>query len=547
MKYTQRLFIPAGVALILASCSLDRSPLDKLSGEVVWSNPDNAEVVLTGIYRGQASYSGPEYTPSDWWTYGGLVFLEFASDNLYDRRKQNSNFFKISSGQLVSNNSFVAAYWNHSYSKIGRCNEFLVNAGELPESAAKNRLIAEARFLRATQYFYLSQYFHDVPLVTTVLTRDEANSVPLTKKKDVVGFVAKELTEAARDLPRHKDIPASEKGRASKQAALAFLGRLLMAEERWNEAADAFKQIIDLGDNELYGSYPDLFLAKGENSTEIIFSFKYLEGLAGNAIMQHAYPAKDGGWCIINVPASLFEAYQFADGSEFSYDSPLYDPADLGKNRDPRLAYTVLYDGALFKGSKYVSHPDSNSPDRVAGGQTTQTGFLLRKFMDEGYSGPLNLYDGDIPVIRYAEVLLSYLECRMEADGTVSRTLLDETINKVRSRPGVGMPPVTETSADRLRPLLRNERRVELAGEGIRYWDILRWKIGDEVLTGDIYGAPFPGSKRTSDKVKGRHDPYGRWYVGSRNFRSPQDYKWPIPQSEQDINPNLRETAQAGK
>lgn len=543
MKYIHTLYTLAGLALTLTvgSCSLDRSPLDKLSRDVVWSNPDNAEVVLTGIYRGNAVYSGPEYAPSDWWSYGGLVFMEFASDNLYDRRNANSNFYKMSSGQLVSTNGFIGNYWRNSYSKIGRCNEFLSNATTLPESAAKTRLIAEARFLRATQYFYLSQYFHDVPLITSVLSREEANQAPLNSKKEVVDFVIKELRESAAALPRQSEISNADKGHASKQAALAFLGRTLMAEERWAEAAEVYKQIIDLGDNDLAPSYPDLFLAKGENSSEIIFAFQYLEGQAGNAIMQHSYPAKDGGWCIINVPASLFEAYQFTDGTDFSYDSPLYDPTDLGANRDPRLKYTILYNGAQFKGSPYISHPDSNSRDKVMSGQTTQTGFLIRKYLDEEYSGPLSLYGGDIPVIRYAEVLLSYLESKMEADGSVSQKLLDETINKVRKRPGVDMPAITATSADELRPILRNERRVELACEGIRYWDILRWKIADQVLVGDIYGSPFPGATRTHYK-NNQPDPYGRWYVGTRNFRTPQDYKWPIPQSEQDINPNLRKS-----
>ena len=102
------------------------------------------------------------------------------------------------------------------------------------------------------------------------------------------------------------------------------------------------------------------------------------------------------------------------------------------------------------------------------------------------------------------------------------------------------MPAITEVNAGKLRPILRNERRVELAMEGIRYWDLLRWGIAHEVLNGDIYGAPFPGSKRVSVKPDGEPDKYGRWWVNSRAFRQEQDYKWPIPQSEQDINPNLR-------
>ena len=145
-----------------------------------------------------------------------------------------------------------------------------------------------------------------------------------------------------------------------------------------------------------------------------------------------------------------------------------------------------------------------------------------------------------MPVIRYAEVLLSYLEAKLEAGEPITQALLDETINLVRGRTSVHMPKITETTPDLLRPILRNERRVELAMEGIRYWDLLRWGIADQVLNGYIFGAPFPGSKRTSPTPDGQVDAYNRWYVNKRAFRKDQDYKWPIPQSEQDINPNLR-------
>ena len=149
--------------------------------------------------------------------------------------------------------------------------------------------------------------------------------------------------------------------------------------------------------------------------------------------------------------------------------------------------------------------------------------------------------NGLTPVIRYAEVLLSYLECLIESGQTITTEILENTINKVRSRGDVRMPDITETNPDALRTILRNERRVELAMEGIRYWDLMRWGIAHEKLSGDIWGAPYPNSAAYSEQSK-KIDPTGncRWYVGARNFRNPTDYTWPIPQSEQNINPNLR-------
>jgi len=540
MNTLKYIIIPVILFGLFVSCDLERNPLNKFSDQTIWSNEENALVALTGLYRGDIQFNSPEYQPSDWWSYGGLIFLEFASDNLYDRRNNSSNFYKISNGELMSNNPFTARYWRNSYKRIAQCNRFLENIENIPETSVSKRYKAEAKFLRASQYFYLSQFFKNVPLVTNVLTRDEANNVTKTEYGTVAQFIIDELEAAIPNLPRFSDLTSSETGRASKQAALAFLGRINMAEEKWVDAAKAYEKIIEFGDNEIFDNYSTLFTPQGENSSENIFSMQYLEGLAGQAMPQHALPAKDGGWCIVNVPASLFEAYQFSDGTDFSYDNPLYNPNNLGDNRDPRLGYTIIYNGSDFMGKPYISHPDSaSSPDRIMGGQTTQTGFMMRKYFDENYNGSLQEYGGNIPIIRYAEILLSYLEAKIESENTVNQDLLDITINAIRGRASVNMPRITETDISLLRQILRNERRVELACEGIRYWDILRWKIADDILTQDVYGAPFPGAKRTRTK-EGQPDPYGRWFVNTRAFRSPKDYAWPIPQSEQDINPNLR-------
>ncbi len=542
--YKYILFCFLSATLFLSSCSLDRSPLDQFAENEFWTSEDNALLALTGIYKANIQFNGPEYSPTDWWSYGGLIFLEFASDNAYDRRGTNSNFYKFSNGSLLPNNPYINNYWANSYAKIARCNRFLEGIDKItaaPEVVA--RLKAEARFIRAAQYFYLSQFFQDVPLVTKVQTKEEANTVAKNSKAEIVSFVISEFTASANDLPRFKDLTANESGRASKQAALAFLGRILLADKKYTEAAKVYEDIIALGDNNIDPDYQSLFYPSNEKSAENIFSMQYMQDMAGSAMPQHAYPVKNGGWCIINVAGGLFESYQFNDGSSFSYESSLYNPNNLGQNRDPRLDYTMFYNGSTFKGTVYDCHPDGKSVDKIGSGQTTQTGFLMRKYFDETYSGDINSYGGNIPIIRYAEVLLSYLEAKLEAGEPVTQDLLNQTINKVRGRASVNMPPVTETNPELLRPVLRNERRVELGMEGIRYWDLLRWGIAHENLNDDIYGSPFPGAKRMNYKKDGATniiDKYSRWYVNKRGFRVDQDYKWPIPQSEQDINPNLR-------
>lgn len=540
MKQIINIIVALNLLLSIQSCDLERVPLDQFSEETFWTSEENAMLGLTGIYKANHLFNGTGFA-HDWWAYSGLVMLELASDNAYDRRGLNSDFNRMSNGSLLSNNSMVKEYWKASYSKIARCNRFLAGIDKLEANPAIiSRFKSEVRFIRATQYFYLSQFYHDVPLVTKSLTRDEANIVEKNSRQEIVDFIIAEFKEAAEGLPRFKDIANTETGRASRQACMAFLARTYLGEQMFKEAAEVYKQIMDFGDNSIDPDYASIFITANENSSENIFSMQYIQDMAGSGMPQHFYPRKDGGWAILNPTGRLFEAYQFVDGSTFSYDNPLYDPADLSKNRDPRLHATLYYDGDLFRGTPFVCHPDKKSPDLITTLNSTVTGFLMRKYFDESYSGDLVSYGGNIPIIRYAEILLSYLEAKLEVGDPITQALLDETINKTRGRASVNMPLIKETNPDKLRPILRNERQVELALEGIRYWDLLRWDIAHEVLTGEIYGAPFPGSKITSPNKDGVVDKYGRWYVNSYGFRKDLDYKWPIPQSEQDINPNLR-------
>ncbi len=522
--------------------ALEQFPSNAFAKDNFWTSEPNAKIALTGVYRGSMTY-GTQVVPTDWWNYCGLVFLEFATDNLYDRRGDNSMQNRLTNGTLLPDNAVILGYWSGSYRRIAICNDFLENIEKVKMEQAKiDRMKAEALFIRATQYFYLSQYFGAVPLVKKTLTPDEANNVDKAPKSEVVKFVIDELTQAAANLPSFGALKADETGRASKQAALAFLGRIYLAEKKFPEAAAAYKQIIDLGANKIDPDYASLFTPANENSSENIFSMQYVPGETSNALTQHAFPAVASGWHIVNPTGSIADAYGFDDGTPLSYDSPKFNYKNMGENRDPRFRYNFLWDGSKFGSKTYVCHPDSaKSLDQLTySKQATRTGYGLRKFFDENFNGSLVTdYGGNMPIIRYAEVLLSYLEAELEAGKPISQALLDQTINAVRGRASVKMPPIRVTDPNLLRPILRNERRIELAFEGIRLWDIFRWDIGDQVLKGDFWGAPFPNSQlyaKTSKKL----DPKFRWFVTSKNFRKGIDDRWPIPQSEINVNPKLK-------
>ncbi len=460
-----------------------------------------------------------------------------ATDNAYHKAGDNSPWNRMTNGNAVSSLAPYNSYWRNSYAKIARCNYFLENIEKVPMSEAKKkRMTAEIRFLRASQYYYMSQFWGSVPLVTKVLDKEEANNLDKAAKPALVAFTLKELSESVIDLPQHKNIIATERGRASKQTALAFLGRMQMAEQMYAEAATTYKTIIDFGDNIIDPDYQSLFKITGENSNEIIFSTQRIENLNATSFPQHFTPTQHGGFHVMFPLGSLVESYQFNDGTPFSYTDPRYDPKNLGKNRDPRLNHTILYDGSIYKSTRYVSHPDSvNSADQTRG---VYSGYGMRKWTDENIQGTLRNYGGNEPIIRYSEVLLSYLEAKLEAGQGVDQALLDATVNLVRARASVNMPRITITNPVALRPVLRNERRVELALEGIRYLDLLRWKIADQVLKGNFYGAPFPGASNIR-KRGNIVDPHQRWFVTTKNFRKGVDEYWPIPQAEVNINPKL--------
>ncbi|MDL2255754.1 RagB/SusD family nutrient uptake outer membrane protein [Parabacteroides sp. OttesenSCG-928-K15] len=520
------------------SCDMDRYPLTAFGEGDFFTSEENAKLAIIGLYRGNILINGPEYSPSDWWGYGANILLDGVSDIGYDRRGFNNAIGQLTSGNLLANNGYITPLYQQPFRRISVCTRFIANVDNIGTSAEVTRLKAEARFIRACSYFYLASYYHDVPLVTSVLSLEEANNVTKSSRAEVLNYVAKELEEIADQLPRQKDLPGSELGRATAQAALIFLARTHLLAKNYSAAAAACKKIIDWGDNSLHNNYQTLFYPSGKSSAEHIFAVFHLDNDFGYGLPQHAFPIKDGGWCLVNGTSILFEAYDFLDGTPFSYDDPRFNPDNFGEGRDPRLDYTLIYEGSMFRGSQFICNPETNSADKFGPGQVTQTGYLLRKYFDEGWTGDLNKYGGIVPIARYAEVLLMYLEAELEGGNAITQSLLDQTINKVRAR--VGMAPVTDTNPATLREKIRKERMVEFAFEGHRLWDLFRWGNAVEQLNLDLYGAPVYVNDPSKIKMKGgKPDPYNRWYANTRAFKAGQE-KWPIPQAEQNINPNLR-------
>lgn len=511
------------------ACSDDffeKNPLDAVSDATFWKSESDAKLALVGCYNNGGAWSG-----EDFWTPRGIIYLDFMAGLGSEKELIPDRF---TNGTLDPSYWAVEAYWDNSYRKIVTCNNFLSHIDDIVmDSKTKAMMKSEIRTIRAYQYFNLAFFFSDAPFFTKVLTIDEANSIARTPKIDIMNFVETELSESYVNLPSTR--PTTEDGRITSGAALAILGRVQMANKKWDAAAVTYKKIIDSQTYTLNPSYKTMFNVQNEINKEFILTSQYKEDVYAHVLPQYLYPEAFGGWHQFSPYNELVKQFQCTDGLSIE-DSPLYDSSNPYNNRDPRLDYTIMIsDRTVFQGKTFVSRPDSNSPDRIT--RYNWSGYSINKFIDPSYTGNLMNYGGNWSIIRYAEVLLSYLESKLEAGETINQVLLDETINKIRSRADVNMPAVTTTNIVELRNKIRTEREVEFAFEGLHYYDILRWGIAAEKLN-----RQFTGMKLTNDPANYTAfdvDKDGYLIYQKRNFVKGTNELWPIPQAERNVNTKL--------
>ena len=512
---------------------LDENPLDELSEPTFWKTESDAKLALVGVYYNS--------TVGKLGTYSNDPLIMGAATD-------ESSYKEAAVGDMYSGYFYASSYWprsmwNRAYTTIFKANYFLENIEKVDMDASlKAQYIAEVKFLRAYEYWLASILWGGVPLVTKVLTIEEANSQSRSSLEEIRNFTIDELTAAANALPISRS--DNEKGRIVRGAALGIKGRLLMAAERWSEAAATYKEIIDMNYHLIDPRYKTIFEEEGEYSKEIILSRNCVAGVRPNGMNQIFYhPEFFGGYTSNTFYQDVIDRYLMTDGLSIE-ESPLYDPDNPFDNRDPRLYATVfLPEYTVFRGVLYLAHPDYF--EGAAAALMGSTGYGIKKFVTENYTGNVFSSGDDMILLRYAEVLLSYLESKLENGDNITQDLLDQTINKVRSREEVDMPPVTETNPETLREIIRNERLIEfLAEEHIRYMDIRRWGIFYEVMSRKFYGMKLTDNPdeyekyqcETSGKYAGHYIP-----IDKTGTYPPGTDLIPIPQYEIDINPNLQQ------
>ena len=538
----------------MASCAdyLERFPLDNPSDETFLRTEAELDMAVTGVYNtlrynGSGDVSGPFFP-----------MIEAATDLGWDRN--TSALQVLGMGAANVDNGWASSFWSQFYRGIGRCNYILSKAEPLaavvPEAKYK-QWIAEVRFLRAFYYSLLNEGFGGVPLVTTPLTLAEAQ-MPRNTKAEVTDFILSELTAVQNDLLAETN--TTNKGRASKGAALALKSRVALYNQRWDVAASAADELIKMGNYSLNGSYPDLFKYAGQNSREIILAVQYQKGFA-----VHAYPRFFGSRMSLGhsnkIPSQpLIDAFECTDGLTID-KSPLFNVSKPFENRDPRLGYTVVLPQTRFVKYIFETHPDSlmtwdvsvTPARRVQNEEATHayatfSGYLWRKYTDDLDYPDVNNSDLNVILFRYAEVLLNYAEAKIEA-GQIDQTVYD-AINAVRGRATVNMPAITSgKSQAELRSVVRKERKYEFAGEGLRLFDIRRWGIGEETMNGPLLGrvrnafltdAPVINENGTPNYANVRNKGDMR-VIEIRTFRNDRDNLWPIPRLETEVNTRLEQ------
>lgn len=477
--------------LALNSCDvLDMKPLDKVSDADVWEDSALIELYVNASYN-SINHEFSQHMLSD------------ASDETYCIHNW-ANFWVIQKGEMTSDNvtgiSEKINYWKSAYSNIRTINVFFDRIDDAPvETDLKNRMKGEMKFIRAWIYANLIWRYGDVPLITDLFELNQDYKVKRDSYSDCVDFITKELDEAMTWLPAKSS--SETLGRATGDACKALKARVLLyaaseqnnpshSKEKWEAAAEATKAVLDAGYS-LGNDYQSVFL---EDNDEIIFARYFTQANSTDFMLFNGRNGSNG-WTGENPTQNLVNAYEMTNG-ELPYlneELPLkinpasgYDESNPYAGRDPRLDASILHDGSMWAGRETETwHGGLDSPESSIGSwNASKTAYAFKKFMVESIPPSGSSVKPENPWIffRLAEFYLNYAEIMYELGNEEQAR---EYVNKVRARQSVNMPPVT-ASDEKLRDKIRNERRVELAFEGHRFFDVRRWCIADETENRDL-------------------------------------------------------------
>lgn len=526
------------------------------------------------------------------------VFYPFEDPrfSIDDDSNYRTNLSAIKAGTLNADDSEIAGHWSNMYKAIARIlsiKEQIVNQEGVLSDADAELFLGEANFLLGNYWSYMVSHFGDVPYYESQLSVEEAFEMGRTDKATVLQKVY-DLYDSAITI-----LPVSRSGLqyANKGAAMAMKARIALYMGDFAIAAEAAQDVMDLDEYDLHPNFGELFKSVTRSSEEFIFYLPRDESKGTTEFVARRHlqvwrPRGIGaGWAGTGPTWQLLASYECVDGLPID-ESPLFDPVNPFKNRDPRCLETIVAfgsledgdgrlpsDGTRHMGYELTPHPErpvvfnyntntldfTNQNTKSYTPHSNYAGLLYRKFIDEEWID--GLPDGNRIIMRYADVLLMYAEAKIELNQIDASVLA--VINEVRDRAYANSnftnPTVTTTDQSELRYIIRNERRAEFAMEGLRYMDIIRWRLAEKVLSGPYVALLTDGTYFTKDSNGVATVKPGLWFwsetpeldedgfadfmplvntgfasvIATYNFDASRQYLYPVPTKEILLAPNL--------
>lgn len=521
--------------ILVASCNkLDLKPESTFSDADYWNTETDLMNATNRLYQ---------LLPNTW-------IDNRADDNV------NQGFNSVSNGSRTIPNT--SGDWNDRYREIFTANNILEKGVKANVSEEiRNRYFAEARFFRAYAYFSLASKYGDVPLLLKTLDiKSPELTMPRTARAEVMKAIYEDLDFAAAWLPRRDQLPNAQWGRVTKSAAWGLKARAALYEGTrrkfhndgdWQDdlqkAVDAAQMVMTQG-HTLFPNYGELFVHEGEGPTNKENIFVKIYGVDNeNTLLGHNF-SRDLENGRIAITRNLVRQYLYTDGlPAFNTDNtPVANPSPLFvaennepsyntifENRDPRLTFTVFQAGETAYKGPWVPTTSLGSRSAFA----SKKGFNIEDWTINSRATT------DRILMRYAEILLIYAEAKYELNGSISDADLDLTVNALRNRAGM---PVALTNAFatanglNMREEIRRERTIELALEGFRYDDLIRWKTAETVLPQDLLGAKFvaadwPGTNPNTLRLNADNVVIAE-SSDTRRFQANRDYLYPVPLNE---------------
>ena len=555
--------ILCSIVLLNTSCMDfmdDIKPTSSVTDEGIWLSASSAMLFMSNVYR---QLDGPGYSVNGFNDHS--IDIMFTDDCIQIGEKASNQWnifdFNASSSPLDR--------WSNRYAAIRKTNIALKN---LPTATAiaepeRNRMIGDAYFLRGMFYLELFRYYGSAILIDKPLDRN-TDEIFLSRAtpQATVEFILSDFQNAADRLP--VKVADEELGRATKGAALGmkavtYLHAAGTVDSKYYAKAAETAQILISGD--LKGTYSiykegfdKMFYEENEHNCEVILDIQFAYPYRFSSAQTIFAPPAPGtsaeyGWSKDHPTQSLVNEFEMTDGSPFDWNNPEHAKAPY-ENRDKRFYSTVHYNGKPLKNK--TLYTSQNTPTNLSlrtnpngmystsKPECTKTGYYIGKYMNEdvlcGYDNRGRGVGGghNFIVLRYAEILLTFAEAENVVNGPTSEVYA--AINEIRIRAGQPVLP-GGLNKSQMEERIRHERRVELALEGKRWFDIQRWKIAEDVLNKKAQGCLVTYEKGADNVIR---PTYKVVDVCEKRFTAPRDYLLPIPQSARNKNPNLDQNTQ---